>query len=146
MSASGACNSIPPPASTITVTCNATAPLPAGVGGVVHDGTYRMISAEYYGDGMACPQPETDGVTWDVCGSSWQISQNDSINGTPEPALIANATVVAAGTNITITLTCGLTDTQPIIYGYDADAQTLRIHTSTAGAPNVGRIDTFARQ
>jgi hypothetical protein len=139
-----ACNSITAPASTIAVTCNTTDPVPAALGGVIHDGTYRMISATYYGDGAACPTPETDGVTWDICGPSWQISQNDSVNGQPQAPLVANATVVATGSSLTITLTCGLTGTAPLTFAYDADATTLRLHTG--GAATAGRVDVFALQ
>ena len=139
----GACNSIEAPASSINVTCDTADPVPAALGGVIRDGTYRLISATFYGDGAACPTPETDGVTWDICGSSWQIAQNDSVNGAPQPELVANATVVATGASLAITITCGLT-AAPLSFGYDADATTLRLHTG--GTATSGRIDTFARQ
>ncbi|MGD0524320.1 MAG: hypothetical protein ABSE49_04210 [Polyangiaceae bacterium] len=143
----GACNSITPPPSTITVTCNATDPVPTPVGGVVHDGTYKMIASEFYADGTACPTPETDGVVWDICGTSWQVSQNDSVNGEAQPPLIANLTVVTVGTNITITVTCGIPgDTTPITYGYDADASSLRLHIGGGTTATSGRVDTFAKQ
>jgi hypothetical protein len=142
-----ACNSITPPPSTITVTCNATDPVPAAVGGVVRDGTYKMIASEFYADGTACPTPETDGVVWDICGTSWQVSQNDSVNGTAQTPLIANLTVATVGTNITITITCGIPgDTMPITYGYDADTSSLRLHIGGGTSATSGRVDTFARQ
>ena len=143
--ASGACNSITAPASSVTVTCNATEAVPAPVGGVIHDGTYKLISATYYAGGATCPTPETDGVVWDICGPSWQISQNDTVNGAPQPALIANATVVATGSTVAITLTCGLTS-QPITFGYDADPNSLRLHIGGGTTATSGRVDTFARQ
>src|ERR1019366_2981110 len=122
-----ACNSITAPPSSVAVTCNATEAVPAPVGGVIHDGTYRLISATFYADGTACPTPETDGVVWDICGTSWQIAQNDAVNGSPQPPLVANATVVASGSSLAITISCGLT-TQPITFGYDADPTSLRLH------------------
>jgi hypothetical protein len=142
----GACNSLPAPPSSIAVTCDATNPVPAPLGGVIRDGIYRMISATYYADGDTCPTPETDGVVWNVCGPSWQIAQNDSVNGAPQPPLIANATVVNTGSSLSITITCGLMETQPILFGYDADATTLRLHIGGGTTATSGRVDTFARQ
>ena len=143
--AAGACNSITAPASSVAVTCNATEAVPAPVGGVIHDGTYRLISATFYADGSACPTPETDGVVWDICGTSWQIAQNDAVNGSPQPPLVANATVVATGSSLAITNSCGLT-TQPITFGYDADPTSLRLHIGGGTTATSGRVDTFARQ
>jgi hypothetical protein len=142
----GACNSITPPPSAVTVTCNTTEAVPAPVGGVVRDGTYHMISATFYADGSTCPTPETDGVDWDICGTSWQIAQNDSVNGVAQPPLIANLTVVSTGTNHELTINCGLTGTAPITYGYDADANSLRLHIGGGTTATSGRVDTFARQ
>jgi hypothetical protein len=141
--AAGACNSITAPASTITVECDTTGTVPAPLGGTIHDGNYKLISATYYTNGGACPTPETDGVSWDICGTSWQISQNDLVNGATQPPLVANATVVTTGSSLAITITCGLT-TAPITFAYDADATTLRLHTG--GTATTGRVDTFARQ
>jgi len=140
-----ACNSITAPPSSVAVTCDATGAVPAPVGGVIHDGTYRLISATFYADGTACPIPETDGVVWDICGTSWQIAQNDAVNGSPQPPLIANATVVATGSSLAITISCGLT-TQPITFGYDADPTSLRLHIGGGTTAASGRVDTFARQ
>jgi hypothetical protein len=141
----GACNSVAVPPSTVVVDCDATDPVPAPLGGVIHDGTYRLISATYYADGNDCPEPETDGVTWDVCGASWQISQNDLVDGQAQSPLVANATVVATGSSLAITLTCGLT-IAPLTFGYDADATTLRLHTGGGATATSGRVDTFALQ
>lgn len=142
-----ACNSLVAPASSISVTCNATEAVPAPVGGTIRDGTYHLISATFYADNTACPTPETDGVVWDICGTSWQISQNDAVNGAAQPQLIANLTVVAAASDLTITVDCGIPgETMPLVYGYDADATSLRLHIGGGTTATSGRVDTFARQ
>ncbi|HEX3343665.1 MAG TPA: hypothetical protein VHS09_03790 [Polyangiaceae bacterium] len=142
----GACNSVAAPPSSVAVTCDAADPVPAPVGGVIRDGVYRLTSSTYYAGGSTCPTPETDGVAWEICGASWQIAQNDSVNGSPQPPLFANATVVQTGANLSITITCGLMETQPLLFGYDADATTLRLHIGGGTTATSGRVDTFARQ
>jgi hypothetical protein len=138
-----ACNSLTPPPPAITIQCNTTEQVPAPTGGVIRDGTYVMTSATYYAAGGACQTPEVDGVTWDICGSSWQIAQTVTVSGQTPQTLIGNATVIPTGSTLNITLTCGLTS-QPITFAYDATPTTLRLHTG--GTATTGRVDTFMRQ
>ena len=78
-------------------------------------------------------------MRWLICGTSRQLAQNTTTSGQPPQFLDINATVVVTGTNVSITPTCGVTS-PPILYGFDADATTLKLHTSN------GRVDVFTRQ
>ena len=139
-----ACNSMTPPPPAITIQCNAAEQVPAPTGGPISDGTYVMTGSTYYAGGGACQTPEVDGVTWLVCGTSWQIAQTTTLSGQTPQTLVANATVIQAGSDLNITLTCGVPNQQPLTFGYDATSTTLRLHIN--GASPAGRIDTFMRQ
>jgi hypothetical protein len=135
------------PPTTVTIECDATASAPTPVGGVIQDGVYHLTSSTFYAGGGTCPTPEVDGVSWQVCGTSWQLAQNDSVNGQVQPSLVANATVVAAGSDVTITVTCGLASPPPpFVYGYDANTTTLRLHIGGGTSATTGRVDTFTRE
>ena len=139
----GACNALVPPPASIPIQCNTTELVPAPTGGVIADGHYVMTSSTYYAGSSTCPTPETDGVTWLICGSSWQIAQTTTVSGQTPTSLVADATVVPTGTDLAITLTCGIT-AAPLTFGYDATPTSLRLHINGT-APN-GRIDVFTRQ
>jgi hypothetical protein len=139
----GACNSLAAPAPSISIQCNPSAQVPAPTGGTIVDGVYVMTSSTYYAGGGACQSPEVDGVTWLVCGTSWQIAQAVTQGGLPAQILVANATVIPTGSNLDITLTCGA-PSNTFTFGYDATPTTLRLHTG--GTAATGRIDTFTRQ
>lgn len=141
----GACNALVPPASAVTVQCDATAPVPAPVGGVIRDGTYVMVSSTAYANGGACPTAEADNTMWRICGTSWQTAQTSAVTGSPPYTLIGNIAAVTTGTTLTLTVTCGITPPPaPFTFGYDASGNTLRLHIN--GTAAVGRIDTFQRQ
>jgi hypothetical protein len=140
----GACNTLVPPTSSVTVQCQTAQPVPVPTGGTILDGTYVMTSATYYADGAACPAPEVDNTMWLVCGTSWQTAQISAVTGQTPYTLVANATVVPSGNTLGITLTCGST-AAPITFGYDASGNTLRLHINGPTA-TAGRVDTFERQ
>jgi hypothetical protein len=139
----GACNALAPPPPNVTIQCNTAELVPAPTGGPITDGLYVLTSATYYAGGSTCPTPEVDGVTWLICGPSWQIAQTTALGGQTPTKLVANATVAAAGADLVFTLTCGISST-PITFGYDATPTTLRLHINGT-SPN-GRIDVFTRQ
>lgn len=143
------CNSLTPPPPAITIECNASEQVPAPTGGVIRDGTYVMTASTYYAGGAACQPSEVDGVTWKICGESWQIGQTTTVSGQTSQTLVANATVVVSGSTVSITLGCETPSQSPMpppfLFGYDATPTSLRLHTEAPTA-TTGRIDTFTRQ
>jgi hypothetical protein len=142
----GTCNSLTAPPPAITIQCNQAEPVPAPTGGTILDGTYIMTSAMYYAAGGGCPTPEVDGVTWLICGTSWQIAQTVTLSGQTPQTLVANATAIPSGSDLAITLTCTSPSQTipPFTFAYDASGATLRLHTG--GTASTGRVDTFTRQ
>ena len=102
-----------------------------------------MVSSMDYANGGTCAPAEVDNTMWRICGTSWQTAQTSAVTGQNPYTLIANATVVPAGSTLAITLTCGST-VPPLTFGYDASGNTLRLHIN--GSATAGRVDTFQRQ
>jgi hypothetical protein len=141
----GACNALLPPPSSVTVQCDTTQPVPAPIGGVIRDGTYVMVSSTYYSNGGTCAAAEVDETMWRVCGTSWQTAQTSTVTGQTPYTLIGNMTAIPVGTNLTLTVTCGITPVPPpFSFGYDAVGNALRLHIN--GTAVAGRVDTFQRQ
>ena len=121
--------------------------VPTPTGGTIHDGTYIMTSSTFYADGGVCPSPEVDHTEWLICGENWQTAQDSTISGGTTSSLDLNATVTAAGTQVTIDVTCGYPTAQPpFVFSYDADDTTVHLYIGGAGTATSGRVDTLTRQ
>jgi hypothetical protein len=116
------------------------------MGGTLHDGTYVMTSATYYGDGSGCPAAEVDHTTWLICGTSWQSAQDSTPTGGQTTTLNLDATVTQSGTQVTLDITCGYPTQTPFTFGYDANGTTLRLYVADGTTTASGRVDTFTKK
>jgi hypothetical protein len=137
----GVCNSLTVSGSPVSVVCMSGQTLPQpGAGGTVANGQYVLTASTYFG---ACPSPETDRITWLICGSSWQTVQESTLNGMTTDAYL-NAFVSTSGSRASIDLVCG--QMTMATFGYDATPTTLTLYQPSAGNAAIGRVDTFTRQ
>lgn len=135
------CNTLAASGAPISVACNSAQPLPMPTaGGAVENGQYVLTSSTYYGP---CPAPETDRITWLICGSSWQTLQESTLNGSTTSTHL-NAVVSTSGSRATFDLNCGLTEM--MTFGYDATTTTLTLYQPSGTSASVGRVDTFTRR
>jgi len=137
----GHCNSLGTAGSPVSVVCMSgqTLPRPSG-GGPVHDGQYVLTSSTFYGP---CPAPETDRITWLICGNSWQTVQESTLSAMTTNTFL-NAFVSTSGSQANINLNCG--QMLMTTFGYDATPTTLTLYQPSGGDASIGRVDKFTRQ
>jgi hypothetical protein len=70
----GTCNAITQSSPLVTSTCSSD-PLPATTGGVVEDGVYVLDALTYYA-GQCPPSPDSEHITWVVCGTQWELAED----------------------------------------------------------------------
>ncbi len=117
--------------------CSSTTP-PTAIGGAIVDGTYVLRSATYFG---TCPFASPERITWAICGTSWQTTQERQ--GATTATFNLDATVMASKTTLQIQLTCGMPGAAPLSYGYDATPTGMSIYVPIGGGV---RVDTFDRR
>jgi hypothetical protein len=133
----GVCNTLLLSGPRVAVACAPGMP-PAPSGGTVADGTYVMVSSNFYG--TPCIQDQ-ERIVWSVCGTSWATSEEITTGGTTTTRLF-DGTVAFAGTSFTFSPTCAPPGVATTMFGYDATPTTLALYTYGYGAGTV-RVDSF---
>jgi hypothetical protein len=136
----GACNSLAPSATPVTVQC-VSGMLPPSQGGSITNGVYVLAAATYYG--ASCPS-EVERDRWLVCGTNWQTLQDYSTNGGPEMGAADNFNVTQSGTNLQLQGVCGVTES--ITFGYSATSTTISFYIPTPNTTGEGRVDVYTLQ
>jgi hypothetical protein len=135
----GACNALLPTGGPIAVVCDPSPP-PTPIGGVVADGTYVLVSSTFHGP---CTLPESDRITWSVCGSAWSTVQESTLAGnTTTQHIDGEATL--RGTSLGLQTSCG-TSVSSTAFDFDATPTTLTLYVHGFG-PGTVRVDAFVRR
>lgn len=116
--------------------------MPTASGGTVVDGTYVLTSSTYYGT-LCTPTQDRD--TWLICGSTWQTTQEHGGGGAPVVDSY-NLNVVPNGTNLELTVLCGLSQMTMLTYPYDATPTSLTLYAGGGSTSDSGRVDVFTRK
>jgi hypothetical protein len=132
-----ACNALVPTGTPVAVVCDPLPP-PTPTGGVIADGTYVLVSSRFHGP---CMLPESNRITWSVCGGAWSTVQESTIAGnTTTQHVDGDATL--RGTVLALQTTCG---TGVSSTAFDATPTTLTLYYHGFGLGTV-RVDGFVRQ
>jgi hypothetical protein len=134
----GTCNDLTPSGPSVTVQCvSGTGPTPSG--GTILDGTYEMVSSDFYGSPCSS---DTERIVWNVCGDTWAT---DQVVSAGPPNLRIDGTVTVGPTTLVLETTCSSPTEPSTKFGYDATPTSLTIYTYGYGAGTV-RVDRFTRQ
>jgi hypothetical protein len=137
----GVCNSLPLTGPVVTDTCVSGEP-PQPQGGPIEDGVYVLQAATWYG---GC-HPTTTQTTWNVCGSRWDVAQNDVTDASVTTLRIAFVASVGP-TSVTLSPACQSGASEPVLTrGYTASPGHLTFITDYAFQPPGVLVGQYVKQ